>query len=728
MNAEHPNFDERMVDPLSAMADQHEEADNTSVNRFALKHASSFLVCGRYGDIDGFADGFFTSDTRLISRLMFRVGGHRPVLLGSAMSGDAVFFEANMTNPAIELVDGTRVAQGSVHINRMRFLWNGRMFERIALTNYGLSSISLPLSFLIAADFKDIFEVRGMTRTRRGRILPPETENRHLGFHYDGLDGDRRTLWLSLSHPISVASPGDEIRMRISLPRAARSEIYIEAGVERSDPGRTRHRKNQAAAHRAMKTTRQSSTQIHTSGPLFNDWLGRTRADIALLCSELETGSYPFAGIPWYSTAFGRDGILTALSMLWLDPGMARGVLGFLAATQATEEDPFADAEPGKILHEIRSGEMSRLREVPFGRYYGGADTTPLFVYLAAQYACRTADDAFIDQIWPALCNAVSWIEMRRDRDPNGLVSYARACETGLRNQGWKDSVDAVFHADCTLAEGPISLVEVQGYAYLALNGMAEMARRRGDERYSERLLDSAGRLQRSVEDLLWMPDRQFYALALDGQSRQCAVRTSNAGHLLYSGLPAPDRGRAVARALLQPDFLTGWGLRTVATTEAHYNPMSYHNGSVWPHDTAICTAGIVRYAQTESAALALARLFEASFHFGKSTPELFCGFARTPGEGPVAYPVACIPQAWAASAAFLLLQTSLGLHVDAYTRDVRVVDPRLPAGIVQLELKNLDICGAKVSVEFHRSNDHVTCTINRSGNSSVRMLVHHLD
>ncbi|WP_284164766.1 amylo-alpha-1,6-glucosidase [Frigidibacter sp. SD6-1] len=728
MTAEPVAFDESTVDPLAAMADQHENVPNAHLNRIALMSGGSFLVCGSNGDIAGFGDGFFSSDTRLLSRLVFGLGGRRPVLLGSAISGDAVLFEANLTNAAATLDDGTRLPQGSIHVNRTRFLWDSRLFERIALTNYSLSHIRPVLSFRLAADFRDIFEVRGMVRSRRGRMMPAETDSRHVGFQYEGLDKERRSLWLSLSHPMTSSARADEITIPIHLPRSARRVLYIEAGATRGTPGRARHRKMQAAAHRAMKRKRQRGAQIHSSGPLFNDWVGRTRADIALLSSELETGPYPFAGIPWFSTAFGRDGILTALSLLWLDPGLARGVLGFLASTQATVTDPFADAEPGKILHEIRGGEVARLNEVPFGRYYGGVDTTPLFVHLAAEYARRTADDAFIDRLWPALCKAVAWIEARRAGDPNRLVTYDRACPTGLRNQGWKDSADAVFHADGTLAEGPISLVEVQGYAYLALNGMAEMARRRGETLYATQLQDSAGRLQKSVEDLFWMPDRQFYALALDGRSRQCAVRTTNAGQLLYSGLPAPDRGRLVARALLEPDFLTGWGLRTVATTEARYNPMSYHNGSVWPHDTAICTAGIVRYAQSETAARALGRLFEASFHFGKSLPELFCGFARRPGEGPVAYPVACQPQAWAAGSVFLLLQTALGLQIDAYAREVRVIDPLLPAGLDQLDLRQVAIGGAKASLSFIRKEDRVTCTIRHDGRPAPRMLVHHIE
>ncbi|MDD7972337.1 glycogen debranching N-terminal domain-containing protein [Roseinatronobacter alkalisoli] len=722
-----PTFDEHMVDPLRAMAD-HEDAPNLGIRQLSLKDADCFLLAGTNGDIEGFADGFFHDDTRLLSCFVLRIGGRRPVLLGSAVSGDHVYFEVNLTNASVMLDASAPLAQGSIHVNRTRFVRSGRMFERIAITNYGLTPLELPLDFQIAADFRDIFEVRGMNRAARGRMLPIETGPDHVGFAYEGLDRQTRSLHLSVSQPITVAAEGREIRLVVQVPRGARRVLYLEAGADRTEPGRSRHRKNLAAAHRAMKTKRQRGATIQTSGPLFNDWLSRTRADIALLSSELDTGPYPFAGIPWFSTAFGRDGIITALATLWFDPDLARGVLRFLAGTQAHGYDEFSDAAPGKILHEIRGGEMAQLREVPFGRYYGGVDTTPLFVHLAVEYAQRTADDAFIDTLWPALRDAVSWIETTRAQDAHGLVSYARAHNTGLQNQGWKDSADAVFHADGSLAQGPISLVEVQGYAYLALTGMAEMATRRGDEDYSATLRISADRLRQTVEDRFWMPEQDFYAIALDGTSKQCAVRTTNAGHLLYSGLPSAERGQAVAAAFLKPDFLSGWGLRTVAIGEARFNPLSYHNGSVWPHDTAICSAGIDKYAQPEAAARALARLFEASFHFDKSVPELFCGFARVAGEGPVGYPVACMPQAWAAASAFLLLKTTLGLQIDAYAREIRVVAPSLPAGIDHVSVTNLDIGGAKVCIEFHRRDDQVACAINRPGCASIPTLVHHLE
>ena len=727
MDTPNPSFDEHMVDPMTAMAD-HEDAPNLGLHQLSLKDEDCFLLAGINGDIKGFADGFFHDDTRLLSCFVLRIGGRRPVLLGSAVSSDHVYFEVNLTNASVLLENDEPLAQGSIHVNRTRFVRQGRMFERIAITNYGLAPLNLPLNFQVSADFWDIFEVRGMIRPARGRTLPIESGPSHVGFGYEGLDGQTQSLNLSVSHPITFDATRMEICLVVHVQRGARRVLYLEAGADHAEPGRVRHRMSLAAAHRAMKTKRQRGATIRTSGPLFNDWLSRTRADIALLSSNLDTGPYPFAGIPWFSTAFGRDGIIAALATLWFDPDLARGVLRFLASTQARDHDEFSDAAPGKILHEIRGGEMARMREVPFGRYYGGVDTTPLFVHLAAEYARRTADDAFIDTLWPALKAAISWIETTRAGDPNDLVSYARSQDTGLRNQGWKDSANSVFHADGTLAQGPISLVEVQGYAYLALTGMAEMAARRGDAGNSATLRASADRLRQTVEDLFWMQDLQFYALALDGASKQCAVRTTNAGHLLYSGLPSQDRGQAVAKAFLQPEFLSGWGLRTVAIGEARFNPLSYHNGSVWPHDTAICSAGIDQYAQPEAAGRALARLFEASFHFDKSVPELFCGFARIVGEGPVGYPVACVPQAWAAASVFMLLKTTLGLKIDAYAREVRVVAPGLPAGIDHVIVRNIDVNGANICVEFHRRENRVTCAVTRSGCESVPTLVHVLE
>jgi glycogen debranching enzyme len=457
-----------------------------------------------------------------------------------------------------------------------------------------------------------------------------------------------------------------------------------------------------------MRSRQRRSGQIRSGGPLFDAWMDKSRADLALLTSELETGPYPYAGIPWFSTPFGRDAVITALQTLWLDPGIARGVLAFLAHHQAQEESAFLDSAPGKIMHETRKGEMAATRELPFGRYYGGVDTTPLFVTLAGAYAERTGDLVFIERLWPALRAATNWIERVCDANRDGFLDYARATSTGLANQGWKDSEDSVFHADGRFPRGPIALVEVQGYAYAAFRAMAVLAKRRNDIDSAMHWQERAERIREGVEDRFWMSDQGYYGIAVDGDGELCRVRASNPGHLLFMGLPAPERAAMVAANLMTPAFHTGWGLRTLASGEARYNPMSYHNGSVWPHDTALCAAGMARYGDRAAAVRLLRGMFEAAVHFDLRLPELFCGFPHAQGSTPVAYPVACLPQAWAAGSAFMLLQACLGLEIDGWHGEVRVERPMLPPGIDHVTVRRIAVDGRRVDVVFQRQGDRV--------------------
>jgi glycogen debranching enzyme len=428
-----------------------------------------------------------------------------------------------------------------------------------------------------------------------------------------------------------------------------------------------------------------------------------------LLTTEFETGPYPYAGIPWFSTPFGRDAIITAWQVLWIEPRLARGVLGYLAAHQAEEVSAFRDSAPGKIMHETRKGEMTRLGELPFGRYYGGVDTTPLFVALACAYADRTGDLAFIDGLWDALRNAVAWIEKFGDSDGDGLIDYARGADTGLSNQNWKDSEDSVFHADGKFPDGPIAVVEVQGYAYAAFKGMADLARRRGESADAERWAARAEHLRTMVEERFWMEDKGFYAMAVDGHGKPCRVRGSNPGHLLFCGLPSPERAAKVAQTLLSAAFNNGFGVRTLAEGEPRFNPMSYHNGSVWPHDTAICAMGLARYGHRDGVVEMTSGLFETAAHYEMRLPELFCGFPRQPGEPPVAYPVACLPQAWAAGSAFMMLQACLGITVDGWAGEIRIQEPRLPIGIDSLSIENLGVGDRLTDLSFEHVGRHVT-------------------
>jgi glycogen debranching enzyme len=387
-----------------------------------------------------------------------------------------------------------------------------------------------------------------------------------------------------------------------------------------------------------------------------------------------------------------------------------------LAAFQATKYDKPSDAEPGKIVHEMRGGEMAMLREVPFGLYYGTIDATPLFVVLAGLYLERTGDLKTIEGLWPAIEHALAWMEGPGDRDGDGFIEYHRALDTGLQNQGWKDSYDAIFHADGKLAGGTIALCEVQGYAYMARRLAASSARRLGKAMRAEQLDAAATNLAEKFDAAFWLEDLGTYAIALDGDKKPCRVRTSNAGQVLWTGIARPDRAARVAEDLLSTHFFSGWGIRTVAKGQPRYNPMSYHDGSIWPHDNSLIAAGMARYGFMREAERVFEGLFAAATYMDlRRLPELFCGFRRRRGAGPTLYPVACAPQAWAAGTPFLLLQACLGLEFDPFGRKIRFRNPRMPSFAEEITLRDLGFEDAKVDVMLRRTDDHVALRILRS-------------
>src|SRR5579862_9828016 len=423
--------------------------------------------------------------------------------------------------------------------------------------------------------------------------------------------------------------------------------------------------------------------------------------------------------VPFFS------GLITALQMLWWSPDVARGVLRRLAAYQAKETDPLADAQPGKILHEMRGGEMAALREVPFGLYYGSVDSTPLFVLLAGFYAERTGDSDTITALWPNIEAALAWIDGPGDPDRDGFVEYLRATDQGLANQGWKDSYDAIFHADGRLAEGAIALAEVQGYVYAAKRMAARCAQRIGRSEIAHKLHDEAQRLAERFEAAFWCPEIETYAIALDGNKNPCRVRTSNAGQVLFTGIASSERAARVAHGLLQPRFFSGWGIRTVAAGEARYNPMSYHDGSIWPHDNALIALGLARYGHKQS----ISTLFEGLFRAGtymdlRRLPELFCGFPLQHGHGPTLYPVACAPQAWASATPFTLLEASLGLQFDPFKGEIRLCNPQLPPFLDEVMLRNLQLGSSSVDLRVRRHRDTVSLDTPRiSGDIQVSIV-----
>jgi glycogen debranching enzyme len=697
-------------------------------NLRTLKHGDTFGVFDQSGDASSAGDspeGIFHRDTRHLSRLALTIGGRRPLLLGSTLRDDNAVLTCDLTNADLHDSEGRiELEHDLVHVRRSRFLWNGTCFERIVVHNYDDRPRRIRIAMHFAADFADIFEVRGVKRLARGHLHEPEVGSDRVRLAYTGLDGKKRETNLRF-HPCPARLTDSSVRFDLDIVPHQSQTILVEVTCGEPDYLHTSPTSffiSIRAARRALHRSSARASAIETSNDLFNEVVRRAVADLYTLVTDRPQGPYPYAGIPWFSTVFGRDAIITSFETLWIDPDIARGVLGYLADNQAQGVDPTADAEPGKILHEVRQGEMADLGEVPFRRYYGSVDSTPLFVMLAGAYFERTGDLATIQHLWPNIEAALRWIDDYGDRDNDGFVEYGRATSEGLVNQGWKDSHDSVFHADGSIASGPVALSEVQAYVHGAWSAAALMARALGEDTRAAALRRRMERLRKRFDHAFFDEVLGTYVLALDGHNRPCRVRASNAGHALFAGIALPERAQAVAERLMEPSSFSGWGVRTVASSEARYNPMSYHNGSVWPHDNAIIAAGLARYGFREEVARILEGQFAAASYLDfRRLPELFCGFPRKRSQGPTSYPVACSPQAWAAVSPLSLLQSCLGLSFDPGNGQIVFNRPRLPRFLDRVVLSRLAIGQRHVTVDLHRVGDEVTVNVpERSGNLSV--------
>ncbi|HEX4653016.1 MAG TPA: amylo-alpha-1,6-glucosidase [Candidatus Udaeobacter sp.] len=678
-----------------------------------LKQGDTFAVFDRFGDIESFGTGelgLYYQDTRFLSRLTLRLGKDRPLLLSSTVREDNAVMAVDATNPDTWRDSEIVIPRGTVHFFRSKILWERTCQERLRIHNFGRAAIDLSFSIEFDADFVDIFELRGTKRERRGRRLETQLQHAELVLAYEGLDHCLRRTRIVLDPPparLTESLATFEIRLEPGEAQTFRCAIACEVNSDSRVHIRPSYEAVVQEAANALERQRAEEAQIFTQNEQFNDLLNRSLADLHMMRTQTQYGPYPYAGVPWFSTVFGRDGIITALEYLWVDPSLAHGVLAYLAATQADSERPEQDAQPGKILHEMRADEMAITGEIPFRRYYGTIDATPLFVILAGAYYSRTGDRAFVESIWSNVERALEWIDRYGDSDGDGFVEYARRSKHGLIHQGWKDSVDAVFHSDGSSAEAPIALCEVQGYVYAAKCAASGLAKMLGDTARSRELSKQAEALSRRFEKAFWCEDLSTYALALDGNKQPCQVRASNAGHCLFAGIAQDERARRVAATLTAETSFSGWGIRTVASSEARYNPMSYHNGSIWPHDNAIIAAGFSRYDLKGSAAMVLAGLLDASLFLDlHRLPELFCGFPRRPGEAPTLYPVACAPQAWASGAVFLLLEACLGLSLSAPDQRLIFSKPLLPAFLPQVTIRDLKVGDARVDLLLTRHNE----------------------
>lgn len=684
-----------------------------------LKHGDTFGLFDHNGDAlpgEGSPEGLYHCDTRYLSFYNLTINGGRPMLLSSTPRDDNAALIFDLTNPDLEGEAGEGFLQHDlIHIRRLRFLWNAACYERLAVRNYDIAPRRVRLGISFFSDFADLFEVRGSHRAARGAVHPPDIGRDCVTLRYTGLDQIDRQTTLRFE-PAPAEIDGDQALIELELAPLEKKLVFIEIRLGRHDVcGAVRH-SFFAALRDARKVLRATSSRpavVTASNEIFDETLRRSIADLAMLTTQTPQGPFPYAGIPWFSTPFGRDALITALETLWLDPAMARGVLGYLAARQATEFNAAADSEPGKILHETRSGEMALLGEVPFRCYYGSVDSTPLFVMLAGAYLERTGDLATIRSIWPNIEAALHWIEVEGDRDGDGFVEYGRRTSEGLVNQGWKDSSDSIFHADGSLAQGPIALVELQAYVYGAWRAAADMARDLAIPSRAEAWRIRAENLRRRFDEAFFDEELGSYVLALDGQKKPCRVRASNAGHALFTGIAFPERAGAVVATLMDPTSFSGWGVRTVASTESRYNPMSYHNGSIWPHDNALVAAGFARYGYRREAARVFAGVNAASTYIDlRRLPELFCGFARQRNQGPTFYPVACAPQAWAAAAPLSMLASCLGLSFDHRSRRVSFDHPVLPDFLDHILLQRLSVGNGSVDVALHRDGDEVVVKV----------------
>jgi glycogen debranching enzyme len=705
-------------------------ADRAAERIRSLKYGETFAVFNHNGDMRPARlgeEGLYLDGTRFLSTFMLYLDGFRPLILGSTVRDDNDQLIVTLTNPDLFEEGELTLPANSLHLSKRVFLLDAVCYVEIRVENYSTQRVDPVLTLSVSADFKDIYEVRGMARGKHGQVHEPLVDDDKITLGYTGLDDEERLTSIEFS-PRPDRIERERATYTISLQPRESATILVTIVCRRSLRNGTTPLVLDAARAVVLEgiaEDKASACSLQSSNGQFNAWINRSLSDLHMLITDLPTGPYPYAGIPWFNTPFGRDGIITAWECLWVRPDLAKGVLAYLASTQATEFIPEQDAEPGKILHETRSGEMAALKEMPFGLYYGSVDATPLFVALAGAYYERTADAPFIESIWPNIQAALEWMATSGDRDGDGFLEYERRSEDGLLHQGWKDADDAVFHVDGTPVQGAIAMSEVQGYAYAAYNAASKLAGVLGREADGVHFAEKAAALRTRFNEAFWCEELSTYAMALDGNKRACRIVTSNAGQCLFTGIATAERAARTANTLLSDESYSGWGVRTVSGSAVRFNPMAYHNGSIWPHDNALIAYGMAKYGLMKQANRIFTGLFEAAMYFDlHRMPELFCGFSRETGEGPVLYPVACAPQAWSAASVFLLCQACLGVQVNAEKKQIRFVRPSLPEFLADIHILNLQVGDASIDIDVMRLGEDVGITVRNATNDLSVVLV----
>ncbi|HXJ66754.1 MAG TPA: amylo-alpha-1,6-glucosidase [Actinomycetota bacterium] len=673
-----------------------------------IKHGSSFLLCDERGDVpegNTAALGLYHRDTRFLSLYEMSISDLRPLVLHSSVARNYAQ-DVELAYPFRHMGPDGHVVKENLALSRHRVLGDTLM-ERIHVQNFGRTDRELRLELRFGADFLDIFEVRGQVRERRGQPQPAHVSRHEVRLGYRGLDGAGRSTTIRFS-PQPDELDAERAVFELATPAGGEAEIVVEVQPTVGEASSPRRPIREARERLEQEYTnwRKRCTRFRTSNSQLSAFLDRAVLDLRMLLSEDDEGR-PFidAGVPWYSALFGRDSLITAYQCLMVNTDLSWATLDKLARFQGREEDPEREEEPGKILHELRVGEMAGTREIPHTPYYGAIDSTPLWLMVLASAYAWTGDRASLERLWPNALACLEWIDRYGDRDGDGFVEYEKVAPLGLDNQGWKDSHDAVVFPDGTKAKGPIALVEVQGYVFNAKLRAADLARVMGDDALAERLEKEAGDLKDRFNRAFWMEKEGFYALALDGDKRQVPTITSNPGHALWSAIVDEDKAARVARKLLSPALSSGYGIRTLADRQRAYDPIGYHTGSVWPHDCALIAHGLKRYGFDHEAMRVIDQLSFAGAHFPLARfPELFCGFSRDQVPEPVQYPVACRPQAWATGTPLLMMRSYGGITADAPNRTLYVHRPSLPEWLDQFEVLGMRVGAARVDMTFTRT------------------------
>jgi glycogen debranching enzyme len=693
-----------------------------------LKDGNVFSVSDKFGDIRSFGNtplGIYLDGTRFLSKIEMTINDHIPFLLSSGLNEENEMHTVDLTNPDMH-DEKNLIEKGSIQIQRKIFLWKKVSYNTIKICNFAIKPVTFRLCFSFDTDFKDIFEIRGMNRTSHGEVQEPQVFNNEIHFNYRGADTLTRTTRITFSStPVQLNK--DKVSFGITLEPKECTDLYISIAFEVGDdkPEILSTEVAYLEMISRMTNVKNSGSKIITSDNQFNAWITRSQSDLFTLATELETGFYPYAGIPWYNTPFGRDGIITAIQTLWIFPDFSKYILRYLAKTQAKDHNTIADAQPGKIFHEQRTGEMANTGEIPFKMYYGSIDSTPMFIMLACMYYERTGDLDFIKEIWSNLEAALKWIDTYGDIDGDGFIEYQRKEESGLANQGWKDSWDSIFHDDGTLAMKPIALCEAQGYVYAAKLGISKLYFLFDQFQKAEELINQAKELKEKFTKAFWSEDKQTYVLALDGNKKPCNVISSNAGHCLFTGIAGKEDADKVVKSLLSNKMFSGWGIRTIAKNEIRYNPMSYHNGSIWPHDNAIIAMGFAKYGYMTEAKSVTQAMFDASLQFeSQRMPELFCGFEKVKNVSITNYPVACSPQAWAAASSYFLIESCLNMRIRPLENTIYFDKPVLPDSVNELTICSLPFNNQSITIHISKADETIKAVILIPENSSITIIV----